>query len=221
MLTGDPTELTVVGVTGDVRQSDLGTAPRPEIFLCALQAGPDWPSFALVVLSTSDPLSVVPDVRAALRIADADVAVAKIGTMHDVLSGRLMEPRIYTSLLGAFAVLALVLAAVGLYGVISYSVAQRTRELGIRLALGSSPEALVAGVLRQGAGLTAVGIVIGLAGGYAATKAVATLLPGARAGDPVTLAAVGILMLLVGAAACYIPARRAAQVDPFSALRAE
>jgi ABC-type antimicrobial peptide transport system permease subunit len=154
-------------------------------------------------------------------MADSAVAIAKVGTMEDVLAGRLAEPRIYTSLLGGFAVLALALAAVGLYGVIAYSVARQTRELGIRLALGSSPSALVGGVMREGAGLTAIGIVIGLAGAYAATQGVATLLPGARPGDPLTLGGVAGLMLLVGAVAAYVPARRAARVDPLTALRAE
>jgi predicted permease len=220
-ITGEPTEFTVVGITGDVRQSDFGSAPSPEIFLSALQDGPDWAGFALVVHTAGDPLSLVPGVRAALRTADGAVAIAKVGTMDDVLAGRLAEPRIYTSLLGGFAVLALALAAVGLYGVIAYSVARQTRELGIRLALGSSPSALVAGVMREGAGLTAIGIVIGLAGAYAATQGVAALLPGARPGDPLTLGGVAGLMLLVGALAAYVPARRAARVDPLTALRAE
>jgi putative ABC transport system permease protein len=150
-----------------------------------------------------------------------DVAIARIGTMDEVVAGRLAQPRAYTILLGAFAALAVVLAAVGLYGVISYSVAQRTREMGIRLALGSSPAALVASVLKDGTSLTMVGIVLGLAGAYVAVEAIAKLLPGARGADPVTLAAVVVLMLVVGSAASYLPARRAARVDPLAALRAE
>jgi ABC-type antimicrobial peptide transport system permease subunit len=156
-----------------------------------------------------------------VRAVNGNVAIAKVGTMDDVLAGRLAQPRTYTVLLGAFAVLALVLATVGLYGVISYSVAQRTRELGIRLALGSSPSALVRGVLREGAVLMAVGIVLGVAGGFAATKGVASLLPSARPGDRLTLASAAALMLVVGAAASYIPARRAARVDPLTALRTD
>jgi len=220
-ITGKPTEFTVVGITGDVRQSDFGSAPRPEIFLSALQEGPDWAGFVLVVHTAADPLSFVPGVRAALQTADREVAMAKVGTMDDVLAGRLAEPRIYTSLLGGFAVLALALAAVGLYGVISCSVAQRTRELGIRLALGSSPSSMVGRVLREGAVLTGSGVILGLAGAYAATQGVATLLPGARPGDPWSLAGVAGLMLLVGAVAAYVPARRAARIDPLTALRAE
>ena len=211
----------VVGVTGDVRQSDLGTAPRPEIYLCALQPGPDWPSFALVVKTTSDPLSIAGDVRASLRAVNRDVAISRVGSMEDVVAGRLAQPRVFTVLLATFAALAVALAAVGLYGVISYSVTQRTRELGIRLALGSTPAALVGSILRSGAALTLAGIAIGTAGGYVATQSIAKLLPNARGGDPLTLAAVAALMLSVGCAASYLPARRAARVDPLAALRVE
>jgi hypothetical protein len=222
ILTGRPTEFTVVGVAGDVRQADLATAAKPEIFLSSLQPGPDWSGFALVVQTTTgDPIRLAPDVRSVVRAVNGTVAIAKVGTMDDVLAGRLAQPRTYAVLLGAFAVLALVLATVGLYGVISYSVAQRTRELGIRLALGSSPSALVLGVLREGAVLMTVGIVLGIAGGFAAMRGVASLLPGARPGDPLTLASAAALMLVVGAAASYIPARRAASVDPLTALRTD
>ena len=220
-LTGSSVAFTVVGVTGDVRQADLGTAPRPEIYLCALQPGPDWSSFALVVHTTRDPLTLVPDVRASLSSINRDVAIARVGTMEEVVAGRLAQPRVYAVLLGSFAALALVLAAVGLYGVISYTVAQRTRELGIRLALGSTPAALVGSVMKHGATLTTIGVTIGLAAAYVATHSVAKLLPGARGGDPITLSAVAALMLFVGCAASYLPARRAARVDPLVALRAE
>ena len=222
VLTGQPDRFTIVGVTGDVRQSDLGRAPRAEFFLSALQPGPDWSGFALVVRTNNgDPLRIVPDIRAILGSVDRNVAVSKVASMNELVSGRLAEPRVYTTILVAFATLALVLAAVGLYGVISYSVTQRTRELGVRLALGSSPGALTRSVLGQGARLTLIGVVIGLAGAWLATQSLTRMLPIVRPGDPVTLAAVAGLMLVVGGLAAYLPARRAARVDPLVALRSE
>jgi predicted permease len=221
VLVGRTEPLTVVGVTGDVRQSDLGTAPRPEIYLSALQPGPDWPSFVLVAAVSQPSPSLIADLRASLRGVNRDVAIARTGTMVEVLALSLAQPRIYSALLGAFAAIAVVLAAVGLYGVISYSVSQRTREIGVRMALGSSPRAIVGSVLRQGLVLAVIGITLGLAGASAATRMVATLLPGTRPGDAAMLSAVAALMLLVAALACYLPARRASRVDPLIALRAE
>ena len=163
----------------------------------------------------------MPHIRAILANVDRNVAVSKVASMNELVSGRLAEPRVYTTILVAFATLALVLAAVGLYGVISYSVTQRTRELGVRLALGSSPGALTRSVLGQGARLTLIGVVIGLAGAWLATQSLTRMLPIVRPGDPVTLAAVAGLMLVVGGLAAYLPARRAARVDPLVALRSE
>lgn len=221
VLVGEPAVFTVVGVAGDVRQSDLGTAARPEIFLSALQAGPEWSGSAFVLSAASDPAPLVADVRAALRAENPDVAVGRIRTMDEVLAGTLAQPRVYTTLLAAFAGLALLLAAVGLYGVMSYSVTQRTRELGIRMALGASPGAIVASVLKHGFQVTCVGVALGLAGAYAATQSVANLLPGTRPGDPAMLAAVAVLLIVVALAASYLPARRAARVNPLDTLRGE
>ena len=221
VLTGRTEAMTVVGVTGDVRQTNLGTAPRPEIYLSALQPGPDWASFVLVTLAAGPAAPPIADLRAALGAANRDVAIARTGTMMEVLSLSLAPPRIYTSLLGAFAAVALILAAVGLYGVIAYSVTQRTRELGVRMALGSSPGAVVRSVLQQGLILSGVGVVIGLLGAYGATRVVATLIPDTKAGDATLLGAVSLIMLSVAALACYLPARRASRVDPLIALRAE
>jgi putative ABC transport system permease protein len=221
VLTGQTIPLTVVGISGDVRQSSLGAESRPEVYLNGLQPGPDWASFALVVRSRPGAGSVIADVRGAVRHVNRDVAIAKIAPMADVIAGSVAQPRIYTALIGAFAMLAVLLAAVGLYGVMSYSVAQQTRELGIRLALGSTPSGIVLSVLRQGTLLTLIGSVVGSGGAYLATRAMAKLLPGARGEDPAIVAAVAGLMVVIGAAASFVPARRASQVDPLVALRVE
>ena len=221
VLGGRTEGMTVVGVTGDVRQSSLGSEPRPEIYLSGLQTGPDWSTFVLVVRARPGASSPAADVRAALRQVNRDVAIAKIAPMTDVIAGSVAEPRLYTALIGAFAVLAVLLAAVGLYGVMSYSVAQQTRELGIRLALGSTPAGIVLSVLRQGTLLTMLGILLGSGGAYFATQAIARLLPGSRGEDPITFTAVAVVMVVIGAAASFVPARRAARVDPLAALRVE
>ena len=221
VLTGRTAPLTVVGIAGDVRQSSLGSEPKPEIYLNGLQPGPDWSSFALVVRARPDAASVVADLRGAVRHVNRDVAIAKIAPMPDVVAGSVAQPRIYTALIGAFAAIAVLLAAVGLYGVMSYSVAQQTRELGIRLALGSTPSAIVLSVLRQGTLLTSFGVVLGSGGAYLGTRAMAKLLPGVRGEDPALVAAVAGLMVIIGAAASFVPARRASRVDPLAALRVE
>ena len=221
VLTGRTIPLTVVGIAGDVRQSSLGSEPKPEIYLNGLQPGPDWSSFALVVRSRPDGRSVAADLRAALRDVNRDVAIAKVAPMAEVVAGSVAQPRIYTSLIGAFAAIAVLLAAVGLYGVMSYSVAQQTRELGIRLALGSTPSHIVLSVMRQGTGLTILGIVLGSGGAYLATRTMAKLLPEVRGEDPALVAAVAGLMVIIGAAASFVPARRASRVDPLAALRVE
>jgi putative ABC transport system permease protein len=221
VLTGQTVPSTVVGVSGDVRQSSLGVEPRPEIYLNGLQPGPDWSSFALVVRAADEATTLAADVRAALRQVNRDVAIAKIAPMSEVVAGSVAQPRIYTALIGGFAALAVLLAAVGLYGVMSYSVAQQTKELGIRLALGSTPSGIVFAVLRQGTRLTIGGIALGATGAYLATRAMAKLLPGARGEDPAAVAVVALLMVIVGAAASFVPARRASRVDPLAALRVE
>jgi putative ABC transport system permease protein len=213
--------LTVVGVAGDVRQMGLGTATRPEIFLNSLQPGPGWPYMVLVVRTSVEPTSLAGAIKAAARAADRDVPIARMRALDDVLAGSLAQTRVYTALLGAFAALALVLAMVGLYGVVSYSVAQRTHEIGIRIALGAAPGDVMRMVLRNGAAYAIAGTSIGVAGAMAFMRVLTTVMPGARAGDLGTLAAVSALLLGVALAASYIPARRGSLVDPVVALRSE
>jgi putative ABC transport system permease protein len=142
-------------------------------------------------------------------------------TMADALSESVAQPRFYAILLGSFAAIALVIAALGIYGVISYAVSQRTRELGIRIALGAQRERVVRLVIGQGLTLTLVGIVFGVVGAYALTRLIASLLFGVTSADPLTFTVVGILFMAVACLASYLPARRAAAVDPIIAMRAE
>jgi putative ABC transport system permease protein len=211
--------LTVVGVTGDVRQTALGVAPRPEMYLNSMQPGPPWNWLALVIRTAEEPEKAAGAVRSLLRSVDRDVPITQVRTFDEVISASLAQPRVYTLLLTAFAVLALALAMVGLYGVASYTVAQRTPEMGVRLALGAERAAVVRLVLRQGLGLALAGTAIGLAGALAVSRLITRLIPEAQPGDPLTLAGVCVLLIAVALAATYVPARRASRVDPTVALR--
>jgi putative ABC transport system permease protein len=213
--------LTVVGVTGDVRQIGLGTEPRPEMFLSYLQPGPGWPWLTLIVRATADPMTLAATIRSTARSVNRDVPLHRVRTMDEVLSGSLAEPRVYTWLMGVFAGLALALAAVGLYGVVSYTVAQRTHEMGIRIALGAHRAGVVRLVLRQGLGLTLIGTTIGLAGALGVMRLVAKLMPSVQPTDPLTLSGACALLIAVALSASLLPARRAARVDPIVALRDE
>ena len=213
--------LTVVGVAADVRQRSLGSAPQPEIFLNHLQPAPDWLGLSLVLRTKDDPARLAGAVKDLPRSIDRDVPASDVRTLDEVLSASLAEPSLYTLLVGAFAALALALSAVGLYGVVSYTVTQRTAELGIRLALGAERSALVRLVLRQGLGLALAGTAIGLAAAVAVARLLTQLLPDAQPSDPLTLAAVAVLLISVALGAAWLPARRASRVDPTVALRYE
>jgi ABC-type antimicrobial peptide transport system permease subunit len=168
-----------------------------------------------------NPMAVVGAVRAAIRRVDAEAAVSHERPMPEVIAKALGRPRFYFSLLGTFAAVALLLAVAGLYGVLSYVVAQRTRELGIRTALGSSTRGLVALVTRDGLALVAAGIVLGLVGGAGVTRFMEFMLYGVSPLDAATWTAAAVVMILAGTLATIIPARRATRVDPTVAMRAE
>ena len=152
---------------------------------------------------------------------DADLPVFDVKTMTDALSESVAQPRFYAILLGSFAAIALVIAALGIYGVISYAVSQRTRELGIRIALGAQRERVVRLVISQGLMLTLLGIALGVVGAAALTRLISSLLFGVAPADPLTFIGVAALFVLVACLASYLPARRAAGVDPIIAMRAE
>jgi len=214
------TTLTIVGVAANVHQASLAIAPAPEFYLNTEQANLPWPWLVLAVkTANADPLALSRTIESISRSADAFVPVQKVRTMDDVLSASMAEPRVYTLLLGGFAALAVVLAAIGLYGVISYGVAQRTREIGIRVALGAARTSILRLVLRQGLVLAAIGAAIGLGGAIAILRALAGVVRGVVPGDATTLALVTLALMAVALAACYVPARRAARVDPMTALR--
>jgi predicted permease len=213
--------LTIVGVVGDVRQMSLGSAVRPEIYLSYQQPIPDWPGLTLVVRTDGDPSPLASSIRTVAESIDGGVPLLQIRTLDEVLSGSMAAPRVYTILLGSFALLGLTLAGVGLYGVVSHGAMQRTHEMGIRQALGAARGDILSLVLRQGMWLAAVGLALGLAGALAVTRLLTSLEPTVQAGNPWTLAAVSAVLLMVALAATFVPAYRASRMDPLVALRHE
>jgi len=164
---------------------------------------------------------VAEPIKAIFREVNPAVPIARISTMDEVVARSLAEPRLYSWLFAAFAVAAVSLAAIGLYGLISFSVTQRSKEIGVRVALGASRSEVMLLVLREGLGLASIGAVVGLVGGVAATRSLVGLFNGVTPTDPSTFVAVIAVLLGAAAIACYLPARRAARLDPLRALRTE
>jgi putative ABC transport system permease protein len=175
----------------------------------------------VVVKTTTDPHSLVSAVTKAVAAIDKDLPLFGVKTMDEYLSASIATPRFNTTLISIFALVALVLTIVGLYGVMSYSVAQRTNEIGIRLALGAQTRDVILLIVKQGLRLILLGLAFGLVGAFALTRVIANLLFGVTAKDPIIFVAVAFVLALVGLAACYIPALRATRVDPMDALRCE
>jgi putative ABC transport system permease protein len=211
---------TVIGVARDVRQIQLTAAPEPQMYLTYLQFG-FFDSRDLVVKTDVDPASMAATVRKAVWEIDKDQPVSNIQTMEAILADSIAQQRFSMVLLAIFAGVALVLAAVGIYGVMSYSVAQRTREIGIRMALGAQTGAVLKLAVGYGIKLVLIGIAIGLIAAFALTRLMSTLLFGVTATDPITFTLISLLLICVAALASYIPARRATKVDPMIALRYE
>jgi predicted permease len=213
-------EFDIVGVVADLTQGDVSAPVLPLIYVPYLQR--PWLSSALVVRSRSSNVSGAQnEVQRAIWKVDPDQVPARIETAEEVLSTSLAEPRLYTSLLGIFAALALGLAAIGIYGVMSYAVTQRTHEIGIRMALGARAPDVLKLVLRNGMMLALIGVAMGLAGAFALTRLMSTLLFGVTPTDAITFATVSASLFVVAFFACYLPARRATNVDPLVALRYE
>ncbi len=211
--------LTVVGVTADIRNTSLAEEPDPEYFVPYTQT--PAMTMSLVVRTPLDPMRLASTIRAAVRELDKDVPISEVAPLETSISRSTMVRRFSVSLLGAFALIALLLAAVGIYGVISYSVTRRTPEIGVRMALGAARGRIAAMVVGRAVMLGAIGVAIGLAASAALTRLLRSMLFGVSATDPAVFAAAAVFLLVIAALAAYIPARRAAAVDPLIALRHE
>lgn len=216
---GPPLTGEIVGVVGDVKADGLDSDTRPMIYW----PYPQFPSIFnnLVVRADGDPAGVLAAVKREIWAVDREQPLSRIQRMEEVIATSVAPHRFNMLLLGVFAALALALSAIGIYGVISYSVAQRTHEIGIRLALGAGPGDVRRMVIRQGMRLVLIGGLIGLAGAFALTQLMASLLFGIKATDPATFLSVTLLLVGIAWTACYLPARRATKVDPLTALRHE
>ena len=212
--------VTIVGVVGDMRDAANWVAPVPTIYDNAAQQT-WWRSLSVVVRTAGDPMAAVPSIRAAVKSADPTLALRNVATLDDVIGLSLSARRFALGLAAAFAALALVLAAVGIYGVLAYSVNARTREFGVRLALGATANDVMMLVVRQGMGWSLLGLAIGVAGALAFGRYLASSLYGVGATDSVTFGAVAGGLAIVVLVACVVPARRATRVDPIDSLRAE
>ena len=219
MTVGNEPWRTIVGVVGDVRQSGLEAEPRPEFFYPFFQV--EFSSGTFVVRTSGNPNAMIAALRSEVQAVDKDQPLFRVRTMDEVLAQSVARRRLVMLLFGIFGGVALVLAAVGLYGVMRYSVTQRTREIGIRMALGAARGDVTRLVVGQGMTLTLVGVGIGLAASFFLTRLMASLLYGVSAADPVTFALVSLFLIGVALGASFVPARRATKVDPMVALRHE
>jgi putative ABC transport system permease protein len=207
----------IIGVVGDLRHSSLANQPAPAMYFPTFGLG----RTNLVVRTHGDPLSIVGGVRKEVQAIDPDQPIAAVRPMTEWVESSVAAPRYRTTLLALFAALAMVLAATGIYGVMSYSVAQRTHEIGVRMALGARRADVLKLVVRQGMLLAIVGVIVGLLGAFALTRVMSSLMFGVTTKDPITFVAVSLLLVGVAFIACFVPARRATKVDPLVALRYE
>jgi putative ABC transport system permease protein len=220
--TGTQQWQTIIGVVADIRERGLEEDLKPGVYVPVVQVPDGWNIPSQVAIRTAmDPTAIAKAARDAIWAVDRDQPVSDVRTMEDIVDLEVSDHKQQSTLLGAFAALALVLASLGIYGVLSYAVTQRTREIGVRMALGASSANVTRMVVGQGIVLTVAGIAIGTAVALAVTRSMTKLLVGVRAADPAIYASVAAVLAIVALAACYIPAARASRVDPMIALREE
>jgi predicted permease len=212
---------TIFGVVGDVKQTSLAASSWDQVYITAAQSWFADDALSLVVRARGDAAALAPAIQSAIWSVDKNQPIIRITTIDGLLDGSEAQRRFALIVFETFGIVALALAAIGIYGILSGNVAERTREIGVRLALGASPGDILALVVRQGMTLTGLGAAIGLAGAVAATQALVTLLFGISPLDPITYFGVIALLLGVSGIACWVPARRAARVDPAVTLRTE
>jgi predicted permease len=215
----------VIGVVANVKQVSLREKIGPHMYVPVSQhiARP-WPpiqTMQVALRTVADPAQTASAIRQAMHSVDPDLPVAKVATLTELVDRSLTQPRFAMLLLSAFGTLALLLASIGMYGVISYSVTQRTQEIGVRMALGAARSSVFRMILSQGMRLAGAGIAIGLIGALAVTRAMSSFLYGVQPADPLTFSAVSVLLIAVALIACYLPARHATSVSPVIALRHE
>ncbi|HEX6216418.1 MAG TPA: FtsX-like permease family protein, partial [Vicinamibacterales bacterium] len=210
---------TVVGIVSDARRRSLDQAPRPAVYLQYTRFM--LPYFGAVIRTDRGAAAVTPVVKSIVGELDPDLPIGDVDTIEKIIADSTGEPRFRSFLIAGFAGLALLLAAVGVYGLISFTVTQRVPEIGVRLALGASPRQVFRQVIGQGLRLALIGVVVGLIAAAAATSMLQSLLFNTSATEPLIYIALSVVLLTIAVLACYVPARRAMRVDPMTALRSE
>jgi predicted permease len=216
----DATPIEIVGVSADAKYSSLRMDPPPTIYIPYLQAD-DAESMTFELKTAASTESIVAEIRETVRSVDRDLPLLEVRTQTQQIEATLSQERVFATLTSGFGVLALILAGIGIYGIMAYTVSRRTNEIGIRMAVGAQSREVLAMVLRETSLLACLGVVVGLAAAVGLTRLVASTLYGLKPTDPVTFFGAALLLLIIAMAAGFAPARRAASVDPIHALRHE